>query len=201
MLEVFKYRFPLSILIFASPALFPVSTVHDYTTPTKMHFKAITTAALAVSLVSAQSDASGKSLTDLLGSTSSLSSQAAILKAYPSIASSLASASNVTLLAPNNAAIAALQKSGALNNATTAQIEALLNYHVLDGVIPASDFTATPVFAPTALTEMAYTTVTGGQVVEAALVDGDVIITSGLKAESKVVTAVSLFRNYKLELF
>lgn len=62
---------------------------------------------------------------------------------------------------------------------------------MVDGEIPAGDITSTPAFAATELSGEPYTTVSGGQVVEAALVDGDVIITSGLKAESTVTSAVS----------
>ena len=69
----------------------------------------------------------------------------------------------VTLFAPNNAAIKALQQSGALQGITEAEVQAVLNYHVVPGVIPAKKITNVPTVAPTLLTEEAYTTVTGGE--------------------------------------
>lgn len=134
-----------------------------------MQLKAFLVAAATSSLGSAQS------LTSLLQNTDSLSSLNALLGQYPSIASTLAGLSNVTLFAPNNAAISELQSSGALGNATNALIEAILTYHVVDGEIPAGDISETPTFAATELSGAPYTTVEGGQVVEAAVVDGDVV--------------------------
>ena len=148
--------------------------------------KALVAAALALG-VSAQS----MNLTALLGSQPSLSSLVKLLGAYPTIANSLASAKNVTLFAPNNAAIAALTKSGLLTGASTSTIQNILDYHVVPELVYASAISTTPVFAPTLLTNSSYTNVTGGQVVEAQLSGKNVIITSGLKMPSTVVKAVS----------
>ena len=131
-------------------------------------------------------------LTDLIGSTDSLSSLGALLEAYPSIAESLAGLTNVTLFAPNNAAISALQKTGVLSNITEDQIAAVLNYHVVPGQLESSDITETITFLPTALDDAAYETVTGGQVVGVFLDGQDAKVLSGLKSESTIVTAVSL---------
>ena len=121
--------------------------------------------------------ASAQSLTALLGDTPELSSLTTILESYPTIAESLASTPNLTIFAPNNAAIRAIQST--LSNATDALVSAILSYHVVGEVIMSKDITEVPAFAPTTLTSRAYTTVTGGQVVEAAVIDGDVILTSG----------------------
>lgn len=130
---------------------------------------------LLVAAATSSSLGSAQSLTNLLSNTDSLSSLNALLGRFPNIASTLAGLSNVTLFAPNNAAISALQQSGALGNASNALIEAILTYHVVDGEVPAGDISETPVFAATELSGAPYTTVSGGQVVEAAVVDGDVV--------------------------
>lgn len=131
-------------------------------------------------------------LTALLGSESSLSALVTLLEQYPALAQQVGSQENVTLFAPNNAAIQQLTQSGLLNTATQSQIGNILNYHVVPELIYASDITTTPAFVNTALTSSAFTNVTGGQVVEAALDGDNVILTSGLKAESQVVKAVSV---------
>jgi hypothetical protein len=102
-------------------------------------------------------------------------------------------ATNITLLARSNSAINELRRSGLLGVASQAQIKALLDYHVVQGKIYASDIGNTPQFCPTLLQNTAYANVSGGQVVETQLEDNDntVVLTSGLKVESKVTPAVS----------
>jgi uncharacterized surface protein with fasciclin (FAS1) repeats len=97
-------------------------------------------------------------------------------------------------LAPNNNAIAKL-----LNNTIAAQalaadpslIAAVLQYHVLNGVYYASNFTEKAQFIPTLLTNQTYTNVTGGQVVEAVAMNGGVTFYTGLRENSTVTQAVS----------
>ena len=146
-------------------------------------------AAGLTALVSAQSNT--PNLTALLGSAPSLSGLVTLLGQYPDIATSLASLQNVTIFAPNNNALTALQSSGALANITQAQIAQILNYHVVPAVVYASDISETPTFAHTLLNSSMYTNVTDGQVVEVAVVGQDVVLTSGLKLESTVTQAVS----------
>ena len=148
--------------------------------------------AIAAAALALGASAQNMNLTALLGSESSLSSLVALLQQYPDIATSIASQKNVTLFAPNNAAITQLTNSGALNSITQSQIGDILNYHVLPEVVYASAITTTPAFPNTALNDTAFTNVTGGQVVEVALDGANVILTSGLKAESQVVKAVSI---------
>ena len=155
-----------------------------------MRLNELLSTALLLAGVSAQGGR--MNLTALLGSNNQLSGLVTLLGAYPNIATSLASAENVTLLAPNNAAIKALMNSGALNGASESLVAAVLNYHVLPGMIYSSAITATPVFAPTLLNDTTYANVTGGQVVEAQVVGQNVIFTSGLKAQSTVVQAVCI---------
>jgi uncharacterized surface protein with fasciclin (FAS1) repeats len=110
-----------------------------------------------VALASAQNDL--PNLTALIGSTNQLSGLATVLEAYPDIATSLASAENVTLFAPNNAAIQALQATGMLDNITEEQIGAILNYHVVPGTVYSSMIAETPTFAHTLLNDTAYSNV------------------------------------------
>ena len=150
-----------------------------------------TTTFLASALLSVVSAQNVPNLTALIASTPALSGLGSVLELFPNIATSLASAENVTLFAPNNAAISALQQSGALNDATEAQVAAILNYHVVPAVVYSDAITETPTFAPTLLNDTAYTNVTDGQVVSVVLDDEDVVITSGFKLTANVVTAVS----------
>ena len=158
-----------------------------------MFVKSLLAAAAAASVASAQGgNSSTPTLTDLIGQTSSLSQLGTLLKGFPDLAKTLAATPNITILAPNNAAIAEFKSSGMLASASQEEIEAALSYHVLQGIIPSSMITEFPTFAPTSLNSTTYTNVTGGQVVEVLLDDDDVIIYSGLKAQSTVVTPVSI---------
>ncbi len=119
---------------------------------------------------------SSKSLTQLLKSNSQLTGLYDILQNYPSIANSLSNATNVTLFAPNNNAISNLRKSGLITLADSTAVTALLDYHVAQGKIYASNITSTPQFCPTLLNNTRYSNVTGGQVVEAQLVKNSTVL-------------------------
>jgi uncharacterized surface protein with fasciclin (FAS1) repeats len=126
----------------------------------------------------------------------------------------LSSTSNFTLVAPSNDAFskflaAPANKVAAMDPNT---LMGVLQYHVLNGVFPASAFTTTQQFIPTMLmgsssnttmtnttmksmnATMPLTAVTGGQVVGAMIVGSKVMIMSGLKAMSTVQTAVRILR-------
>lgn len=152
-------------------------------------YKSSLVAAGLLALASAQNNT--PNLTALLGSSNSLSGLVNLIGAYPNIGQALTSLDNVTIFAPNNAAIAALQASGALDNANEALIQTVLNYHIVPGVVYSSAISETPTFAHTLLNDTMYSNVTDGQVVEVALDGSDVVLTSGLKLTSTVVDAVS----------
>ncbi|KAE9369162.1 Fasciclin-domain-containing protein [Stipitochalara longipes BDJ] len=136
--------------------------------------------------------ASAQNLTDVLASqNSSLSALSSLLATNPTLVSALSSASNITILAPNNEAISTFLNSSTGKTAATnpGLVTALLTYHVLNGSYSASAFTNTSQFLPTLLTNEAYANVTGGQRVEARLNGSSVEIFSGLLAKSTVVTA------------
>lgn len=133
-----------------------------------------------------------QSLTDVISQTPDLSTLGSLVGQYPTIASTLANATNITVLAPTNAAFSSFLAQPGVNASITADpglVIAVLSYHVLQGTIPSSAITETPVFAKTLLSNTSYTNVTGGQVVQAQAMDGGVMITSGLLRESHVTTA------------
>ncbi|EMC98441.1 hypothetical protein BAUCODRAFT_32482 [Baudoinia panamericana UAMH 10762] len=159
-----------------------------------MQLKHIVPAALAVAAVSAQNATnvtSNGTLSSLIASNQNLSGLNTLLTAYPSIAQSLANATNVTLFAPSNQAIQALTSGlGALSTAdTNALVSALLSYHVVPGRIYASNISSTPSFPHTNLTNPMFSNVTGGQVVEARLQGTSAQIISGMKMTSNVTQA------------
>src|SRR6202000_2715544 len=115
-----------------------------------------------------------------LSSNSNLTALAALVKST-SLSGVLSSLNNVTILAPSNSAIAALVNSSSTSNMTdnTGMIRALLEYHVLKGTYYSSQIGDTPAFVPTMLTNATYSNVTGGQVVEVEMMNGNVTIVSG----------------------
>jgi uncharacterized surface protein with fasciclin (FAS1) repeats len=118
----------------------------------------------------------------------------ALLSSQAGLVASLASATNITILAPNNDALSKFLNSpaggAAAGNADL--VTALLTYHVINGTYPASAFTNSSAFLPTLLTNETFTNVTGGQRVGGMLNGTEVVITSGLLSKSIVTTAVSL---------
>lgn len=157
-----------------------------------MQVKKLLPLALAMA-VSAQ-DMSNTTLNAALSSSPDLSSLAAAVALVPGLAETLAGLSNITILAPSNAAFQEAMSSapaGALNN--TGLIQAILEYHVLNGTYYAANVTETPAFIPTALMNTSYTNVTDGQVVEAVSTGDNVVFRSGLFTNSTVTQAVSYF--------
>lgn len=151
-----------------------------------MHSKQFLGAALAVGAARAQN------LTSVLAGNSNLTALTTLLSGSPDLAGALSNATNITLLAPSNEALGALNSSGLLSSSSQqGLIQALLNYHVLLGVFNASNITETPAFPATLLNDTAYTNVTGGQVVECRVVDDEVTVISGLKNNVSVTQAVS----------
>lgn len=155
-----------------------------------MLYKNIAALAALAATATAQ-NSSTPSLTQLLGSTPQLSNLTQFVTLIPGLADSLGSAQDITILAPSNEAFTTfLNESGsAISINDTTIIRALLSYHVLNGTFYASNITETAAFAPTLLTDTAFTNVTGGQVVQAQTVGDKVYIFSGLGANSSVTTA------------
>ncbi|OTA52439.1 FAS1 domain-containing protein [Hypoxylon sp. EC38] len=142
---------------------------------------------LYLSLASVAS-AQTPSLTDALGSqNSTLSSLNALLGSDSQFADSLNNLQNVTILAPSNDALGALNDTASLLT-DSGYLQALLSYHVLNGTYHNTSFTNQSIFIPTTLTNSTYTNVTGGQVVEARLYDNNVTFFSALKQNASIIT-------------
>lgn len=132
-------------------------------------------------------------LNETLASNNQTSALAGLLGQYPDLVRALASARNVTLLAPSNNAIETLLNSstGKMLASDPGLTQAVLMYHVLKGTYPASAVTNSSTFIPTMLSNETYSNVTGGQVVNAVLANGNVTFISGLNMNTTVLQAVS----------
>jgi uncharacterized surface protein with fasciclin (FAS1) repeats len=152
-------------------------------------FKQLSVLAFAVFALAQQND-TVPDLAAALNSTTDLSTLQGVIPA--SVLQSLSGLSNITILAPSNSAFSQIDNetlSGLAAN--EGLLTALLQYHVLNGTYLSSAISNSSVFVPTALTNNLFTNVTGGQVVEAVTMGGNVTFYSGLLSNSTVTTAVS----------
>ncbi|KAG9950319.1 FAS1 domain-containing protein, partial [Aureobasidium melanogenum] len=163
-----------------------------------MRFQKIAPFALAAAAVSAQNTTGGGNLTtggnitsmtngtvplanQQLNSFWTLLQQFGLLGTYSNM-------KNITLLAPSNEALARLNTSGVA--ITSELVQALVDYHTLNGTIMSSELSnVTSLFPHTHLTNPTYSNVTGGQVVEALMVNKTAYFFSGLKNNVSVTTA------------
>ncbi|WEW56781.1 hypothetical protein PRK78_002234 [Emydomyces testavorans] len=98
--------------------------------------------------------------------------------------------SNVTILAPDNAAFGDLvqvQPNGSVPLSNSSLINGILQYHILKGIFNTSNFTNTSQFIPTLLNDPTFTNVTSGQVVRAVQRDNTVHCISGLNQDAQFV--------------
>lgn len=149
--------------------------------------------------------AAAQDLATVLSGQDSLSTLVGLLGQVTNTTEFLASQENVTLFAPSNDALASIVSEGGIFSIEEASvdpglIEQILRYHLFRGVVRAEDITEIPQFVPSYLNysgfvldgEVSGSNVTGGQVVSVNLdEEGNAIVTSGIKATSQVVTAVS----------
>lgn len=138
-----------------------------------MQFKLFALAGLT-SLAAAQSN---QTLAQVLNSTAELSNLTALLSSA-GLVTTLDAASDITILAPNNAAFADFMSSPAAN-ASNDTLAALLTYHVINGTYV--NFTD-PAFVGTYLNTAPYGNITGGQAVEVR----NSTVYSGLRANSSI---------------
>ncbi|KAL8989522.1 MAG: hypothetical protein Q9169_008344 [Polycauliona sp. 2 TL-2023] len=134
----------------------------------------------------------GNSLAQLLAGTESLSMLNEMIQGVPGLAEILGQATNVTVLAPSNEAFEQFMSTSqgqALDPEDTDAVQALLQYHIVNGTYRAADVTEMPVFLPTMLNDTMYANVTGGQVVQAVTQGEDVLFYSGLNNNSTVTEA------------
>jgi len=146
---------------------------------------------LSIAALATTAYAQGMNLTQALSSNNQTSQLATVLGGFPALVNQLGGATNVTLLAPSNNALAALLNSsiGSSLASNPGLLQAVLQYHVLNGTYMADMVTNTSTFIPSALTNTSYTNVTGGQRVEAIRVDNNVTFFTGLLQNSSVVEA------------
>ena len=148
---------------------------------------------LSFAALAATASAQMMNLNQTLTSTPDLSNLTSYLSLFPQVLSQLSSAQNITILAPSNEAFATYVNSSvgmAIAANDTTAIQALLTYHVLNGTYPAASIKSMPAFVPTMLNNPMYSNVTGGQVVEAVSMGGNVSFYSGLLTNSTVTKAV-----------
>lgn len=120
--------------------------------------------------------ACAQSIIDLLSQTESLSTLLQVASGFPDLVSTLGAASGITIFAPDNNALAALPQG--LDSNT---ILAVLNYHVVNGVFRSGDFTDDNRVLTTLLKDNpAFVNVTNGQVMNAKLDGGTVLINDDL---------------------
>jgi uncharacterized surface protein with fasciclin (FAS1) repeats len=149
-------------------------------------------------LLSLAATAFSQSLTSVLAGNSELSSLVSLIQGDPALAAVLGSLTNVTILAPNNNALATLLNSTSGLASNPGAVTALLQYHVLQGTYNAAQITNTSAFVPSLLTNQTYANVTGGQRVEVVRRNGGVSAISGLINNSTVVQAVSSIPSQKI---
>lgn len=132
-----------------------------------------------------------QTLNDTISGNNLLSNLTSFISQFPGLLTVLSVASNITVLAPSNDAFSKfLNSSAGLQLAGEPDIvQALLEYHVLNGTYSASEIQNNTMFIPTLLTNSSFTNVTGGQRVEATTDNGNVTFFSGLDQESGVVQA------------
>lgn len=106
----------------------------------------------------------------------------------PQFTQALTTISNITILAPSNDAFAAAMKEMPNLTNDMNMVTALLQYHVMSGVMMAAAFTESPQFVPTFM-GMPFSMVTGNQKVELVKMDNKAMIFSGFKQMSMVTKA------------
>ncbi|PQE15528.1 hypothetical protein CJF32_00006884 [Rutstroemia sp. NJR-2017a WRK4] len=129
---------------------------------------------------------SAQNLTSVLAeNNSTLSTLTSLVAARPALLATLGKATNITILAPTNDAFSKLNTTGLSDE----DITAVLTYHVLSGTYPSTAFTNASQFLPSLLVSSPYTSLSGGQVVDAKLANSKATLITGLAQDSTVTTA------------
>lgn len=106
----------------------------------------------------------------------------------PQFTQALTMQSNVTILAPSNDAFEQAMKAMPTLTNDMNMVTALLQYHIISGVMMSSAFTETPQFVSTYM-GMPFAMVTGNQKLELVKMDNMAMIFSGFKQMSSVSKA------------
>ncbi|CAF9912377.1 MAG: hypothetical protein GOMPHAMPRED_007644 [Gomphillus americanus] len=146
--------------------------------------------------VAAQNSTSNTTLASVLTSNSNLSNLTSLVTSL-NLVDTLSQLTNVTILAPSNAAFTKFMNSSVANTTLGDKglLTALLTYHVLNGTINSSQIASMPTFVPTHLTNELVSNVTDGQRVEALNSSGTISFLSGLLTNSTVTQADITYNN------
>lgn len=112
----------------------------------------------------------------------------AILAGMPQFTQALTMTSNVTILAPSNDAFEQAMKAMPMLTSDMNMVTALLQYHIIQGIMMSTAFTETPQFVSTFM-GTPFSMVTGNQKVELLKMDNMAMIFSGFKQMSSVSKA------------
>ncbi|RMZ77291.1 hypothetical protein DV737_g4463, partial [Chaetothyriales sp. CBS 132003] len=121
-----------------------------------------------------------------------LSAFASYIKQYPGFVDTLNSGV-FTVLAPTNDALSTFAQQYPQQANDSSQMFHLLQYHIIQDSHTSDTFGIGSSFPATLLTNVSYTNVTGGQVVELTTVNGSPAIVSGLKTVSLIATPDIVF--------
>lgn len=97
------------------------------------------------------------------------------------------------VLAPSNAAIAAYLKSGEAVGNYSADLQALLQYHVIPGRLTRAQLKQTQQFLPTLAKDTPLVNITGGQKLQILSNGQEITFQSGLKRNSSLTSTVCCF--------
>ncbi|KAG8167290.1 hypothetical protein KVR01_002979 [Diaporthe batatas] len=149
----------------------------------KMRFSQVLSTAIAAGVATAEPLANV-----LAANNNTLSTLNSILAGMPQFTQALTTISNITILAPSNDAFEKAMKAmpGLTNDMN--MVTALLQYHVMSGVMMSTAFTETPKFVSTFM-GMPFSMVTGNQKVELVKMENMAMIFSGFKQMSSVTKA------------
>lgn len=146
-------------------------------------------------LVGCASVASAADFISTLTSNSDLSNLTYYLNLFPDFRDKLNSSSNITILAPSNEAFQKTLADPASQLAdakVNGFIDTVLSYHIVNGTLSSSSISSEPQFLPTWLTDKKWTMLSGGQVVEAVMNNGQASFISGLKKSATITKGVRL---------
>ncbi|KAG0640012.1 FAS1 domain-containing protein [Tuber brumale] len=133
-----------------------------------------------------------QSIVEVLLNTPEASNFTFLVSKYSDFTASLSVTSNITVLAPNDKALASTMKMLSTETGNhTEHIKSLLAYHVLNGTYRTADFGDKPGFLPTLLTNKEWANITAGesQVVKGILMGDHAALYSGLNKASMVSRA------------
>lgn len=151
-----------------------------------------TTQLVVLASYAATAVAQAQDLTKLISNNPNLTKFNDLLRSYADITSPFASLNHISVLAPSNDAFDKIANSNlgpafAANDTDT--IRSVIEYHILNGTLQSDTLTSAPSFLPSYLTNVTYSNVTGGSVVQAVRQAGNVIVlVSGLGSRSTLMT-------------